>query len=285
MSMNELTDRARLVRDYATVRPVLADASRLGQVFLNLLLNAAQAFASDDRRTNEIRIALRQEDDHVRIEVADNGQGIAPDLLERIFEPFFTTKPAGVGTGLGLSICRSIVDSMTGRLTVESRVGRGSTFVVLLPNAEHVTHEADADNRVLVSESASAATDERAGTTVRVLIVDDEQALATTLARVLERDHDVVAVTSGAAALELLLNGTGFDVVVCDVVMPGLSGADLHRVLERLRPDVARRIIFMTGADGMSGVDEFLSGIVNARIEKPIDIRRLGSLIREVAAA
>jgi signal transduction histidine kinase len=134
MAMTEVAGRARLVRDYTPVRPVLADRARLGQVFLNLLLNAAQALV-DGESTHEIRVTLRSEEAKlVRIEIADTGHGIDPAHMQRIFEPFFTTKPPGIGTGLGLSISQSIVHGMKGRLTVESEIGRGSTFCVRLPS-------------------------------------------------------------------------------------------------------------------------------------------------------
>jgi signal transduction histidine kinase len=134
MAMTEVAGRARLIRDYSPVRPVLADGARLGQVFLNLLLNAAQALV-DDAVAHEIRITLRPEEAKlVRIDITDTGHGIHPANMQRIFEPFFTTKPPGIGTGLGLSISQSIVHGMKGRLTVESEVGRGSTFCVRLPS-------------------------------------------------------------------------------------------------------------------------------------------------------
>jgi PAS domain S-box-containing protein len=286
MSMNELTGRARLVRDYAVVRPVVADRARLGQVFLNLLLNAAQSFEEGDRERNEIRVVLREEGEgHVAISITDTGQGIAPETLERIFDPFFTTKPAGVGTGLGLSICRSILDTMQGTLSVESRVGAGSTFLVKLPIAADVappvTPQRDRSEDV-APRSAVVPADRGAA---RLLIVDDERSLGLTLVRVLEAEHDVVAVTSASEALELVLGGTEFDVILCDIVMPGLSGIQLHEVLEHVRPHIAKRMIFMTGGDGLPGVSEFLSRIDNACLAKPVDLRRLGVLIRDIMAA
>jgi signal transduction histidine kinase len=136
MTMHQLKGRARLVRDYRSVDPVWADGARLGQVFLNLLINAAQALPEDGDGPHEIRVVLQPHGaEQVRVEFTDTGRGIPAHLLDRIFDPFFTTKPPGVGTGLGLSISKSIVQDMKGQLTVESREGRGSTFAVLLPTA------------------------------------------------------------------------------------------------------------------------------------------------------
>jgi CheY-like chemotaxis protein len=100
---------------------------------------------------------------------------------------------------------------------------------------------------------------------------------------VLEPDHDVTAVTAGRAALNLLLDGNWFDVVLCDVLMPGVSGIDLYRELEQKRPEMVERIIFMSGASSMPRVADFLSGVPNERIDKPVDLAQLRSVIQQVA--
>jgi len=279
MAMNELKDRARIVRDYSPVPAVVADSARLGQVFLNLLLNAAQAMAETDssQSENEVRVTLRPDGDRIRVEITDSGHGIAPDIIGRVFEPFFTTKPVGIGTGLGLSISQTIVMSMQGELTVESEPGRGATFAVLLPLPQATALPASE-----IEDEHPAP--ERSGRTARLLVVDDEAALAMALTKVLERDHEVTAVTEGRAALDLLLAGDRFDVVLCDVLMPGVSGIDLYRELERDRPEIAQRIIFMSGASSMPRVAEFFSAISNERIDKPVDLANLRALIRQIAS-
>jgi signal transduction histidine kinase len=133
MAMPELRHRARMVWHVEEVPPVRGSESRLGQVFLNLLLNAAQAIPEGAPAENTVEALARTEADKVVVEIRDTGHGIAPENLKRIFEPFFTTRPAGVGTGLGLAICHSIVIAMGGELTVESTVGKGTCFRVLLP--------------------------------------------------------------------------------------------------------------------------------------------------------
>ena len=136
MVANEIRHRARLVKEYDQVPDVVANEARLGQVFLNLLLNAVQALPEEHAETNEIQLLLRSPaPDRVVVEVRDNGVGIPPQVRGRIFEPFFTTKPVGIGTGLGLTICHGIVTSLGGTLTFESEVGKGSTFRVELPAA------------------------------------------------------------------------------------------------------------------------------------------------------
>ncbi|HVG58534.1 MAG TPA: ATP-binding protein [Hyalangium sp.] len=131
----ELRARARVVRDYKEVPPVEGSEGRLGQVFLNLLINAAQAISPGQPEHNEIRIALRAVQDHVIIEIHDTGAGIPPEMRARIFDPFFTTKPVGVGTGLGLFVCQGIITRFGGEISVESEMGQGTTFRVIFPAA------------------------------------------------------------------------------------------------------------------------------------------------------
>ncbi|MGZ3419456.1 MAG: hybrid sensor histidine kinase/response regulator [Polyangiales bacterium] len=275
MAMSQIESRARLVRNFSSVPSVVADGARLGQVFLNLLLNAAQSFDETDSRDREVRVMLRsQGDDQVRIEISDTGRGMAPEILGRIFEPFFTANP--VGTGLGLSISKTIVTSMRGQLLVESAPGKGSTFIVVLPAArenDDIAREEELDAPTALGPSKR---EER----LRLLVVDDEAALVTALHEVLAVDHEVTTLTTGARALELLLNGHESDVILCDILMPGMSGIDLYRALERERPALLDRMIFMSAASFMPRVTEFLEQVPNPRIEKPIDVAQLRELIR-----
>ena len=135
LASSHLLDKARLVRDYGEVPEVLGIPHRLGQVFLNLLVNAAQAIRVGSSETNVIQVRTRVERGKAVIEVIDTGEGIRPEHLKRLFDPFFTTKPVGEGTGLGLSICHGIVAALGGSMEVESNLGAGSTFRVLLPLA------------------------------------------------------------------------------------------------------------------------------------------------------
>jgi PAS domain S-box-containing protein len=135
MAANELKRKAEVVKEFEPVPPVLANESRLGQVFLNLVINAAQALPEGGPGVHRITVATRAAEGRVLIEVADTGAGIPWDIQQRIFDPFFTTKPVGVGTGLGLSICHSLVTALGGTIAVESEVGRGAKFTVSLPAA------------------------------------------------------------------------------------------------------------------------------------------------------
>jgi len=134
MTANLTAARARVTRALGAVPPVRATEARIAQVVLNLVVNAAQAIPEGRPAEHEIRVATRVlSEDRIEIEVRDTGGGIAPELLPRIFDPFFTTKAPGEGTGLGLSICHGIVAGLGGEIRVESAVGAGTAFRVLLP--------------------------------------------------------------------------------------------------------------------------------------------------------
>lgn len=133
MAATVVRPRARLLKDYGAVPPVRGNEGKLFQVFLNLVINAAQAIDEGNSEANEIRLSTRSEGGgRVVVEVRDTGHGIPPEHLRRIFDPFFTTRATGLGTGLGLSICDTIVTALGGHISVESAVGSGTTFRVLL---------------------------------------------------------------------------------------------------------------------------------------------------------
>ncbi len=143
----------------------LADGSRLTQVFVNLLVNAAESFSSRDPARNRAELIAATTESAVSVSIRDNGSGIAPDGLPRIFDPFFTTKPLGEGTGVGLSISQSIVAALGGELTCETRPGLGTTFTVRLP----VARASEAQEDLLHTP--------RAARMARVAIVDDDDAI------------------------------------------------------------------------------------------------------------
>jgi two-component system NtrC family sensor kinase len=137
VARTEIDHRARVITEFDSVPEVAGSESRLSRVFLNLILNAAQAVTGDAENEHFIRIVTRAEgDDRVAVEITDSGPGIAEEDLDRVFEAYFTTKPAGEGTGLGLTICQHIVSELGGTLSAHSVPGRGATFRVTLPVAE-----------------------------------------------------------------------------------------------------------------------------------------------------
>ena len=269
IAWNEIRHRARLVKDLQPVPEVLANESRLGQVFLNLLVNAAQAIEPGAPAQNEVRIFTRREGDRGIVEIRDTGSGISPEMQKRIFEPFFTTKPAGLGTGLGLAICNTIVNALGGELSVESAPGKGSTFRVSLPLAP-------ASMAPPVSARAPAQTLRRA----RVLVIDDEPSVGNAIRRALLVEHDVVPVAGAKAALELLARGEAFDAVLCDLMMPEMNGMQLYEELSRTFPALAQGMIVMTGGVFTATAQEFLDRLPNQRIEKPFDVQTLRAILR-----
>jgi PAS domain S-box-containing protein len=277
MAANELRHRARLTLAIEPVPPVLANEARLGQVFLNLLVNAAQAIPEGRAQENEVGVTVACDGGRVVVEVRDTGQGIPEALQERIFEPFFTTKPRGVGTGLGLSICRRIVSTFGGDIGVASRPGAGSTFRVELPT----TARAAAGTRPGLAAGSSVPIAAPA-VRPRLLIVDDEPGVAASLGRDLASDHDVTIASTGREALERLLGGE-FDRVLCDLLMPEMTGMDLHAEVARRRPGLEARMVFMTGGPFTPRAERFLTEVANPRLQKPLDGDAVRSLARRIS--
>jgi signal transduction histidine kinase len=271
MAWNEIRHRAKLIKEYGDVPPVEANEARLGQVFLNLVVNAAQAIPEGDASHNVVRVATRVEGDRVLIEVRDTGAGIAPEHLSRIFDAFFTTKPMGVGTGLGLSICHRIVQGLGGEIHVDSAPGKGTTVRVSLPPASD--DGAEVEEPPLQPTSAS-----RRG---RVLIVDDELTFAKAVARHLRLEHEVELTGSAGDALRRVREGERFDVIVCDLMMPQMTGMELHAELVRLAPELAGRMVFVTGGAFTPGARAFLDNVPNQRLEKPFDAQQLRAVLND----
>ncbi|MFL5272914.1 MAG: PocR ligand-binding domain-containing protein [Anaeromyxobacteraceae bacterium] len=272
MAFNEIKFRARLVKEYGKAPPVLANEARLGQVFLNLLVNAAQAIPEAHVDENEIRITTRADErGRAVVEVRDSGSGIPPEAVARMFEPFFTTKPKGVGTGLGLSICRNIVTALGGEISVESAPRQGTVVRVVLPAAP-----GDADAAPGPKPAAEPALARRG----RVLVVDDEPSICATLRRVLASEHDVVALTSAREARDRIARGERFDVVLSDLIMPDMTGMQLHAEVAALAPEQAARMVLLTGGAFTPAAREFLSNVPNARIDKPFDPGTVRAVVR-----
>jgi CheY-like chemotaxis protein/two-component sensor histidine kinase len=272
MAWNEIRHRARLVKNYGSTPPVEASEARLGQVFLNLVVNAAQAIAEGKAQDNEIRVSTSTDSaGRATIEIVDTGPGMPPEVLCRLFTPFFTTKAVGVGTGLGLSICHRIITSFGGSIEVTSEVGKGTTFRISLL-ASHAK----------VSKVAlDVAVDVAALRRGRILVVDDEPLIGKALQRSMCEEHEVVALTSASQALEAITTGDRFDVILCDLMMPQMTGMDLHDALVRVAPEQARRMIFLSGGEFTERARAFIDTTSNQRLEKPFDIRQLRALIND----
>ena len=270
---------ARLVRELRHVGHVEGNASQLAQVFVSLLINAAQALPDAATERNEIRVATRRDGDQIVIEVRDNGAGIPDDLKSRIFDPFFTTKGVGGGVGLGLARSSSIVSAMGGSLTVTSAPAEGTCARVVLPAAAREEPSAAA------AASRLSPLPDRPGARAqpRVLVVDDEPALGKALKAVLGDDFEVDVVTHGREALALLAEGSPhrYDLILCDLMMPELSGEDVYVACTKARPELARRFVFMTGGAFTPRGRKFLDSVGTPILEKPFDIKGVRALVSE----
>jgi signal transduction histidine kinase len=280
MVQNEIRHRAKLVKNYSEVPEIFANEARLGQMFLNLVLNAVQALPEDRALANEIHVTVKSSrPDRIVVEVQDNGTGIPLQVRGRIFEPFFSTKPVGVGTGLGLSICHGVVASLGGDLTFESEVGKGTVFRVELPAAVGTmgaTPVAPRPER-RISEAAPPASFVRRS---RMLVVDDEPIVCFSLERLLAREGDVITATSASQALAMIQGGQRFDVLLCDLMLPEMDGPALHENIRKIDPAQAERMVFMTGGVFTVRARDFLETVNNKRLSKPFDVDALLSLVR-----
>lgn len=270
---SQIRDRAQLIEQYARVPSARGNSARLGQVILNLVLNAIQAIAERAAPGGELRITTRADDTHVHIEVEDNGPGMPPEVLERLFTPFFTTKPPGQGTGLGLSISHRIVTGMGGTITVDSRLGRGTRVRVSLVRAV-------AEAPATVPGAAARATDRR----LRVLLVDDDVVVLRTARKVLATKHEVEATADPLHALELATSGS-FDVIVCDLMMAPITGMELYATVRERAPAVAARMVFVTGGAYTPDARAFFEQVPDRFLTKPFRPSQLLALVDSVRPA
>ncbi|MCC6620617.1 MAG: response regulator [Deltaproteobacteria bacterium] len=267
----ELRHRARVEVHVDTPAPVvLADEGRLAQVLINMLVNAGQALDLGRQADNLIRVrASLVEPARCEITISDNGHGIPADLQARIFDPFFTTKPIGEGTGLGLAVCHGIVTSLGGSISVESERERGATFRIHLPALPVATPTRQPQARPV-------AEPERAARRRRVQVIDDEEGVGRSLRRLL-REHELTWLGSSRAALERFEDDAfaGFDVVLCDLMMPQMTGMELYDRVHARSPETAAKMVFLTGGAFTEAARAFLEHAPVEVLSKPFDVNAL----------
>ncbi|HSD87068.1 MAG TPA: ATP-binding protein [Kofleriaceae bacterium] len=273
MASHEIRHRARLTRRFGKIPHAYASEGRLGQVFLNLIVNAAQSIEDGCPDANEIVIeTYRDAEGRIVIEVSDTGAGVPLQVADRIFEPFVTTKGDGSGTGLGLSICHHIVTSLSGSIALVPRPGRGTCVRVILPAAQGAIVAATPPSKGHSTRLPRA----------RLLVVDDEPSVGIVLAQLLG-DHDVHVECSGTAALERL-RGQTFDAILCDLHMADISGMDLFERVRTVHPGLEQRMIFMTAGAVTDRAREFLGRGQRPCLEKPFELEALEALVADVMA-
>jgi len=271
MAHNEVRHRARLVVEKHEPLWTSGSGSRLTQVLLNLLVNAAQSIPVGDVDNNEILVRIQGDAEEVHIHIRDTGGGIPREVLPRIFDPFFTTKGPMQGTGLGLYICHRIVTDMGGDLEVISTSKEGTEFRISLPRAEP-------------DEESSKASEEARrenGSRHRVLVIDDEPAIRDLVLLMLE-GHDVVTASSGRKGIETL-EGEQFDVILCDLNMADMTGMDVFDYLKTEHPTDVDRVVFMTGGVFTDRARSFLDAVPNPRLDKPFTESELAEVVDRVA--
>ena len=263
----------------------LTDSGKRGSYEgLNLLVNAADALDGGTPETHAVRLGCGWRGGEVCFTVSDNGRGIPEAVRAHIFEPFFTTKAPGKGTGLGLAVCDGLVRTYGGRIEVESVLGRGTTFHVFLPPATPFEASTELPMPSAPGETpmpSAPVETPPARTQVRLLVIDDEVLMGRALTRALRVEAQVVVVTGGADAVALLDHDRRFDLILCDMMMPGINGMQVYAWVAAHAPELLRRIVFITGDVTTDEGRNFLASISNRCLVKPIPLDILRSLVTE----
>ena len=249
--------------------PVLAVPHTMMQVLTNLVANALQALKTTEHP--KLNIRTRADLHTVLLEVTDNGPGIQPDVIGRVFDPFFTTK-GGTGTGLGLAVTRELVQQAGGDVLVESEVGRGARFRVILPRA------------VLEEQVKRTMSTRPPSGQLRIMIVDDDDTFLRSLTRSLREQFECIPVKSANDARTSLARDARIDVVVTDVVMPGENGLDLYKGLLLEHPELAPRTVFLSGGVSSESLLAALQQTGRPILGKPVDMHDLFRTLRMVSA-
>ncbi|MBI3269770.1 MAG: response regulator [Planctomycetes bacterium] len=269
----------------------LGDFHQLQQVFLNIVNNAQQAMQeAHGRGTITITSARVQEtganEPVLRVTFEDDGPGIPPANLRKIFDPFFTTKPVGKGTGLGLSVCFGIVREHGGRIHARnSNDGKGAAFIVDLPLVDPAGPKAVTMRQSLTPTPVSPPSPLRRDVGRKILVLDDEETVRDLIADVLTmQGHHVQVASSGNVALSMV-GREDFDLLVSDLMMPGMTGRMVHEKIRELRPELARRMVFVTGDTLSPETQQFFQEVGAFYISKPFTIEEVEAVIQRALAA
>jgi two-component system, NtrC family, sensor kinase len=274
---------ATLVRSYEDSPQVLGDEGRLCQVFLNLLVNAAQSMPGDRFETNRIGVSSRIEGDWAVVEISDTGRGMSKTLQARIFEPFFTTNGAEGGTGLGLSISKDIVAAHGGRIEVQSEPEHGSVFRVYLPLAKSDAEGLTARSAPPPASGVVPAVGD--GVRPRVWVLDDEPLVGQIISRSLQARCEVWVASEPRELFARLEAGDTFDVCCCDLMMPKMTGMEVRARIAAAWPQLLSRMIFVTGGPSTPDGLAFISRPDVHLLDKPFDVESLRSAVQGVLTA
>ena len=270
MAAHELRHRARVTTLIESKRPVLASEARLGQVILNLIVNAAQSMPTRPVDENSIEVRVTDLEHRVMIQVRDNGNGIPPRALRRVFEPFYTTKPQGKGTGLGLSISHQIIVELGGTIDITSEVGEGTCVSVQLPCA--AVH----DRGALAGDDGIDGRNGRCAR--RLLIIDDEPAILQTLRHTFSQ-HAVTTAHNLDQAFAALERDPDFGHIICDLILRGEDGREFYQQVRDRWPELLDRLTFMTGGAIDEDLRRFVDDIPNEVLTKPLSLANLRRVV------
>jgi signal transduction histidine kinase/CheY-like chemotaxis protein len=268
MVANEIRQRARLELDIVETPYARIATAELCQVVLNVLVNAFQFLPATGAHAVTVKVQVSPDGTQVILTVSDTGPGIPADDRHRVFDPFFTTKPIGDGTGLGLWVCHQIVTTAGGTIEIDPTTTTGTTVRIALlvgvPSPEHISDQ--------VAPLKKA----------RILVIDDDPIVGRAVEKLVRDRHEVIVVIDPLVALARLEGGERFDVILSDVMMPELDGAELHGKLQTIAPEQAARMIFMSGGAFTSHTKQFFEAPERVRLDKPFTREDLERVLAQI---
>jgi nitrogen-specific signal transduction histidine kinase len=282
IAMSEIRPRAQLIQELGDLPPVPGSQGKLAQVITNLLVNAAQAIPEGQPDAHSIKVRTGATEGAVWCQVQDSGRGIAADVRAKIFDPFFTTKPIGQGMGMGLALCADIVRQHQGTIRALDNPAGGALFELRLPLESHLKPSAGRSGNAAPPSSASQV---RArvvtGHPLRLLLIDDEPLVLRSLKRMLAR-HQVDVAAGGAEALAKLAANSDYDLIFCDLMMPGVDGAAVHAAMVERFPQLVERLVFCSGGAFTPRTKSFLEQSTQPLVEKPMTPESFSDIAQRV---
>ena len=271
MIFNQIRYRARLVKRFEPIPMVAVFPGRIAQALVNMLANAAEAIEGGAYERHRIVVSTRVDGDQVVIGVSDTGSGITDEHRDRIFTPGFTTKAHRGGMGLGLSSCRRVAEEHGGALAVHHLEEGGTRFELRIP--------VETGLAVMDARRESRPISEAPLTRSRLLIVDDDAMVLSALRRRLRRRYDVTTALGGVEALALLATDPGFDSIICDLMMPRVDGKSFYEEVRAEHPELAERIVFMSGGAFTPRLRRFAASVLNPVLQKPVGREELEAML------
>ena len=269
------TANIEVIRNYDPSLPwVTVDPGQMQQVFLNLIVNAEYAMKKAHGKGTLV-ITTEKNDGHISISFKDDGMGMSQETKAKVFNPFFTTKQVNEGTGLGLSLSRSIILEHDGTIEVESEPGQGTTFIITLP----VTPADEGKAPELTVDSQTSPENFKSA---RILVVDDEEGIRKLVSTILVKSGHVVDVTGDSVDAFEKLGSNTYDVIICDIRIPGMSGMEVYKLTLEAHPELTGKFIFITGDTSDETTRVFLEKNKLTYVTKPFDKNNLMKKVQEL---